>query len=133
MDLLFPLFSGLTLGVIHAFDIDHIVAVSNFSSRTLNRWTSARIGAAWGLGHSVVLLVAGGLVVAFRLTIPVIIQEGAEVLVGILLIIIGVWSLRDYLRRRSIHLHQHTHDGVEHVHFHSHREVPGHTHSHDHS
>lgn len=133
MELFLALFSGIALGCLHAFDIDHIVAVSAFTDRQANRWSAARMGAMWGLGHTAVLLVVGSILVIFRLSIPQIIQDGSELLVGVLLVVLGIWTIRGVMKKRRIHIHTHEHDGAQHVHFHSHHGDADHTHSHTHS
>ena len=49
---------GLLLGLKHALDADHVVAVSTITSQTKSLKKSARIGAFWGLGHTTSLLIA---------------------------------------------------------------------------
>ena len=133
MELLLALLSGATLGFMHSFDIDHIVAVSAFTGKTRQGWGAIRMGAMWGFGHTVVLLAIGGLLILFRLSIPQVVQFWSEVLVGIFLVGLGVWGIRDYIRNRHIHIHRHEHDGSAHIHFHSHEADPGHVHNHSHS
>ena len=133
MELFLALFSGVALGCLHAFDIDHIVAVSALSGRNIGRWTAARMGAMWGLGHSVMLLIVGGILVTFRLSVPQVLQDGSEILVGVLLVVLGIWTIRGVLRHRGVHIHQHDHDGTAHMHFHSHQKDPRHSHEHAHS
>ncbi|MGH2567515.1 MAG: sulfite exporter TauE/SafE family protein [Bacteroidota bacterium] len=135
MEILLPLFAGLTLGCIHAFDADHLVAVTAFASKPssgkrLDGRAAARFGLLWGLGHTATLLVLGTLSIAFRFIIPPMVESIAEVAVGILLISIGVWVLRDLLMKKNLHIHKHTHDGVEHIHLHSHRHGGDHRHQH---
>lgn len=133
MELFLALFSGIALGFLHAFDIDHIVAVSTFTGRNVNKWAAARMGAMWGLGHTVVLLLVGGILIVFRLSIPQVVQDWSEVFVGVLLVLLGLWTIRGVLRKRGIHMHMHEHDGSAHAHFHSHQADPSHTHRHTHS
>ncbi len=133
MELILALFSGITLGFMHAFDIDHIVAVSNFTGKNVNKWAAARMGAMWGLGHTAVLLLVGGILIVFRLSIPQVVQDWSEVLVGVLLVGLGLWTIRRVLTRRGVHIHEHEHGGESHVHFHSHADDPGQAHDHSHS
>ncbi|HEY4612546.1 MAG TPA: sulfite exporter TauE/SafE family protein [Bacteroidota bacterium] len=130
MDILLPLLAGLTLGCIHAFDVDHIVAVTAFASRRPNARSAAKFGLFWGLGHTATLVVLGAVSVALRFVIPPLVESAAEILVGILLIAIGVWVLRGHVQRKKLHIHTHTHDGVEHVHLHSHAHNESHNHTH---
>lgn len=130
MELLLALISGLALGVVHAFDADHIAAVTAFAGDHPNPKKATTIGIAWGLGHTVSLILLGALSVIFRFIIPPVLESVAELTTGFLLIAIGLWVMVDLFRNRSIHVHHHIHDGFEHVHFHSHRKRADHHHRH---
>jgi high-affinity nickel permease len=130
MELLLALFSGLVLGTLHAFDADHIAAVTAFSSKHPNPRKAAQFGIAWGIGHSATLIAFGLAAVAFRFVIPPLLESVAEGMIGGLLIGIGIWVLAGLLRRKKVHMHKHTHDGVEHAHFHSHAVEAHHRHRH---
>lgn len=130
MELILALFSGLILGTLHAFDPDHIAAVTAFASKHPEPRKAAGFGIAWGFGHSTTLLLFGFAAVAFRFVIPPLIESVAEGIVGALLVAVGGWVVVGTLKHRSIHIHRHTHDGVEHVHFHSHAESVHHRHRH---
>lgn len=130
MEFLLALVGGLTLGSIHAFDVDHVAAVSAFTSRHPDPKKAVWFGIVWGLGHTATLLAFGGVSVALKFVIPPIVESIAEIAVGLFLIGIGIWVLRDILRRRHIHGHKHSHDGVEHFHFHSHEHAEDHRHKH---
>lgn len=130
MEFLLALTGGLALGCIHAFDVDHIVAVSVFASQHQNPWKAAKLGMSWGLGHTAMLLVLGMTSVAFRFVITPSVQSMAETVVGILLVGIGAWVLFSRAEKKHIHIHKHEHDGREHVHLHSHSEHEGHKHRH---
>lgn len=130
MELLLAMIGGLTLGCLHALDVDHIAAVTVFVSKHPNPRQAATLGIRWGMGHTLSVFVLGVLSVMLKFIIPPLVQSLAEILVGVLLVAIGVWALRDSLRRHSIHLHKHIHDGVEHVHFHSHADRSDHSHGH---
>jgi len=130
MELLLAMVGGLTLGCLHALDVDHVAAVTVFVSKHPHPRQAATLGIRWGMGHTLSVFVLGGLSLMLKFFIPPLVQSLAEVLVGILLIAIGVWVLRDSLRRRDLHLHTHAHDGVEHIHFHSHQDRPDHSHTH---
>ena len=136
MEILLPLVAGLTLGCIHAFDADHLAAVTAFASRNAaadkhpEAKAAARFGLLWGLGHSAILLVLGLLSIVFRFIIPPVLESIAEIAVGALLVAIGVWVLRDLFLKKQLHIHKHTHDGVEHIHIHSHKRGEDHRHQH---
>ena len=113
---------------------DHLAALAPFTVDRPRRafW----VGLQWAIGHSVgvVLIALGSLLL--REIIPIdLISSYSERAVGVLLIGIGLWSLRKALATH-IHAHQHTHDGEHHTHIHVHteghgtNEPRGHFHSH---
>lgn len=111
---------GFLIGIRHATDPDHLVAVATLAIRHHSLSQSVRQGVAWGVGHSVVLLVVGGAVLALGASIPHGVASALEVLVGGMLIALGVDVLRRLVRER-IHVHVHTHEtGIRHLHAHSH-------------
>jgi ABC-type nickel/cobalt efflux system permease component RcnA len=120
---------GFLLGLKHALDADHVVAVSTIVSRHRKLSKASLVGALWGLGHTTTLFGVGVAVLAFRLTIPERVALVFELLVGVVLIGLGLSVLWD-LRRRRIHAHVHRHDGHEHWHVHSHEGSEGHEHPH---
>ncbi len=135
MDLFVALVSGFTLGALHAFDADHIAAVSALASRSNRTRSAVRLGVMWGLGHSLVLLAVGGTLTALGWTVPVMLQNGAEIGVGFLLVGLGVWTLWRVRQDWHPHVHHHAHDGSDHVHVHTHPDggQMSHEHQHHHS
>lgn len=91
--MLSPLFLGLLLGMRHALDADHVVAVSTIVSREKTLGKAARVGAWWGLGHSATLLLVGGAIVIFRLAIEPRVALAFEFVVALMLIALGVLNL----------------------------------------
>jgi cytochrome c biogenesis protein CcdA len=130
MELLLAMVGGLTLGCLHAFDVDHVAAVTVFVSKNPNPRHAAALGVRWGMGHTVTVFILGVLSTVLRLIIPPRVQMLAEILVGVLLVTIGVWVLWDVLKHHRVHIHKHMHDGVEHIHFHSHELRSDHRHKH---
>lgn len=122
---------GLLLGIQHALDPDHLIAVSTIVSEHKSfKWASL-IGAFWGLGHTTTLFIVGLLVVGLRLTIPPRLAGGLELLVAAMLIVLGINVLRRAFGTEKIHLHTHTHNPETHTHVHAHdnpREGHAHTH-----
>lgn len=124
------------LGMLHALDADHIMAVSGLASRRPSLRGSLRFCTRWAMGHGLVLLVIGGAVLLLGMAIPESLSTLAELLVGVVLIVIGAWVLWDLLKQRA-HLHFHTHDHLpQHAHWHSHaannKEHHTDTHKHEH-
>ena len=87
------LFLGFLLGIRHATDADHIVAIATIVSRQRNLRGSATIGAVWGIGHTLTILVVGGAIILFGVVIPPRLGLAMEFSVGIMLILLGVLTL----------------------------------------
>jgi sulfite exporter TauE/SafE len=122
---------GLLLGIQHALDPDHLIAVSTIVSEQRNfKWASL-IGAFWGLGHTTTLFIVGMLVIGLRVTIPPRLGSGLELLVALMLVILGVNVLRKSFGAERVHLHTHSHNPETHTHFHVH-ENPKQDHGHGH-
>lgn len=120
---------GFILGLKHALDADHVVAVSTIVSQVRGLKKSSLIGAAWGVGHSTTLLLVGLVILIFKLVIPNKVALFFEILVGFILVILGIGVLIKAIKEK-IHLHKHKHDNTVHTHFHSHKESPSHIHMH---
>lgn len=84
---------GLLLGVRHALDPDHVIAVGTISARTPSLRRSVGIGALWGLGHTLTILVAGGAMVILRAAISPRAGLAMEFAVALMLITLGVLNL----------------------------------------
>lgn len=133
---MFPfLATGFLVGMRHALEADHLAAVFSLASRPGARSALPRAGLFWGLGHAATLVAVAAVVLATRAAIPASWESAAELLVGLLLVVLGARLLLA-LRRQRVHLHVHRHDGGPvHLHLHSHRgEEVEHEHSpHDHA
>jgi ABC-type nickel/cobalt efflux system permease component RcnA len=121
--------AAFALGVEHSFEPDHVVAVSTIVAQSKAITKSLLTGWLWGLGHTTVLLIAGILVLLFRVQFPPGISSSFELIVGVMLVILGIWTLSK-LKRGKFHFHVHTHDSKTHAHVHSHAEGPSHEHAH---
>jgi ABC-type nickel/cobalt efflux system permease component RcnA len=125
---------SFALGLRHAADPDHLVAVSTLVAGVRDRAARAAavLGAAWGAGHATTLLLFGLPVIVLHAYVPPSIETLAEVFVGA---IIGVLGLRLLVRwrRGAFHVHEHRHepDGERHRHLHAHGREHGHGHRHD--
>ena len=84
---------GFLLGLRHAFDPDHMVAVSTIVARHRNPWIASWIGASWGIGHAATLIAIGAFVIGLRIAIPDAFARSAEIGIGVLLIGLGVANL----------------------------------------
>jgi len=112
---------GFVLGLKHALDADHLAAVSTMATERKSLFASSLIGAVWGLGHTISLLVAGVLVIFLHLEIGERASQALEFCVGLMLIVLGLNALRKLTRGR-VHIHAHEHDGYWHLHPHLHEK-----------
>lgn len=117
--LLATLLIGFTLGLRHALDTDHMVAVSTLVARERSIWKSTKIGAVWGLGHTATLLVMGVLIIVLGLKIPESLVPYLEVAVAAMLIFLGARTFWQLMRGQG-HFCTHNH-GETHVHTHFHQ------------
>ena len=130
---LFVLVGGLIIGLLHAFEPDHLAAVSsqitlnqnklNSKKQRLERltFTSTMRGAIWGLGHTSSIILVGLLIVGLSLKIPETFFLNVELIVGFLLISLAILTIKN--RGFSIHHHTHPHthsNGISHTHPHLH-------------
>jgi high-affinity nickel-transport protein len=91
---LLPLLAfGFVLGMRHATDPDHIIAVTTLVTRESRIVRAMRLGLAWGVGHTVTVMLVGGAIVLFRLTVPPRVGLSLEFGVGLMLIALGVVAL----------------------------------------
>jgi hypothetical protein len=121
---------GLLLGLRHALDADHIAAVSTLLTRERGVVRSCLLGVFWGAGHTVALLAAGVVVIAFRLTIAPGVEAALERAVGLVLVILGSHVLLRAIGGLVVHGHEHAHGGATHRHTHLHlgSSTAGHVH-----
>src|SRR5207249_6143949 len=123
---------GGLLGLRHAFEPDHLAAVSTLATRPGGRrlWSAARLGLIWGLGHTVTVGAVAVLIIAFGVRLPERFWPAAELLVAALLVLLGSLVIWRYVRGRwHMHVHQHT-AAAPHFHLHSHAADPNHGHAH---
>lgn len=114
---------GFLLGLKHATEADHLAAVATLATRS-GTWRDAlRQGAAWGIGHTVTLLLLGGAMLTLGHEIPDRLGQALEFCVGVMLVLLGLDVLRR-LRQQRVHFHAHAHgDGDVHLHAHRHAEA----------
>ena len=86
-------FFGLLLGIRHAVDPDHVVAVTAIATGERSVRRATRIGAMWGIGHTVTILAVGGAIIMFRIVIPPRLGLAFEFMVGLVLIVLGLANL----------------------------------------
>lgn len=84
---------GLVLGIRHASDSDHVVAVTAIAARHKRVGPAALIGAFWGLGHTTTICVVGAIIILLNLTLPPRVGLSLEFAVGIALTVVGMLNL----------------------------------------
>lgn len=102
--LLSVLFLGFFLGMRHATDADHVVAVTNFITRQRSMRGAVAIGSLWGIGHSLAIVIVGGAIVVFGLVIPPRVGLSFEFGVAVMLIVIGLMNLESFARWVQVHV-----------------------------
>ena len=120
---------AFSLGLLHALDADHIMAVSGLSAKKPSFKACLRFCAHWASGHGLALLVISSGVYLLGLAIPEQLSSVAESLVGLVLIMIGLWTLWQ-IYRQDLHLSFHHHEpDINHVHWHqsNHKKVQDHS------
>ena len=121
------LLTGLVLGMRHAFDRDHVAAVTHFISLEPDPVKSAWFGFRWALGHAATVLALGSLILVLHLKFDPAFERYAELAVGVTLIALGIWRLFLLWQERR-HAHRHAHKATQHTHLHTHQ--PGREHVH---
>jgi High-affinity nickel-transport protein len=129
---------GFFLGMRHATDPDHVIAVSTIVSRERALSKAALIGALWGLGHTITIVLVGAAIILFNVVIPPRIGLTMEFAVGLMLILLGILNLSGVSKWLSEkfspahphvtgeHAHLHEHDSHLHYHWHSHSPAQEH-------
>ncbi len=128
---------GFFLGVRHATDPDHVIAVTTIVCRQRSLRGAVWVGGLWGIGHTVTILVVGIAIVGFGVVIPPRLGLGMEFSVAVMLVLLGVLTLTGVTRRLqeglagdhhragtpAAHAHPHAHGDYVHSHLHGH--APG--------
>jgi high-affinity nickel-transport protein len=124
---------GFLLGMRHATDPDHVVAVTTIVAGQRSIRRAAYVGAAWGVGHTLTILLVGSAIIVFKWVIPPRLGLGMEMAVAMMLIILGVLNLGGTLRwirrerrtaERPAHIHSHAHSHGNCIHTHRHGHAP---------
>jgi high-affinity nickel-transport protein len=140
------LFLGFFLGMRHATDADHVVAIATIVSRERSMVGSALIGAAWGVGHTMTVMAVGAAIIVFGVVIPPRLGLSMEFAVGIMLVVLGILTLTGMSRTigvahahgvpggKPLDLQEHLHAHGDYVHQHLHGYGPGeHGHAEEHT
>jgi len=137
----FVLAAGFLIGLLHAFEPDHVVAIATQNSKSLQKTSlslfrrissgaikSSILGALWGAGNTSSLVLVSLLIFVFSMNIPIEMLDNFEFGVGVMLVTLGFFT---YFNRKLVgekHIHHHTHDGVIHTHPHAHDKAHSHGH-----
>jgi ABC-type nickel/cobalt efflux system permease component RcnA len=123
---------GFVLGMRHATDPDHVIAVSTIVSRQRSIRQAGVIGILWGIGHTITIFCVGAAIILFNVVIPPRIGLTMELAVGLMLILLGILNLTGVTQRITrrytpehkhggvVHSHRHEHGGIVHEHIHGH-------------
>jgi hypothetical protein len=98
---------GMVLGLHHALDADHVIAVSTISSREKSLRAALRLAAFWGVGHALTVLLVGGSIILFGAVVPPRLGLGLEFAVALMLMALGVANLTGGLDRLHRAAHEH--------------------------
>jgi len=132
---------GFFLGMRHATDPDHVIAVSTIVSRERNVAKSAWVGAVWGVGHTLTIFLVGTALILLDFVVP---QPGSrtaqfhisprfgllmDLAVAVMLIVLGIMNLRRFSRwvpslGEAAVVHSHSHSHGDYVHSHPHTHAP---------
>jgi high-affinity nickel permease len=105
---------GFLLGMRHATDADHVIAVSTIVSKERGLLKAGLIGALWGVGHTFTIFVVGIAIILFKIAIPTRLGLSMEFSVGLMLILLGVLNLSGVMQRWMAKA-DHTHGGLSHA------------------
>jgi hypothetical protein len=132
---------GLLMGMRHATDPDHVIAVTTILSRERRFTAATRIGIVWGFGHTLTVLAVGALIIVFKIAVPARLGLTMEFAVAMVLILLGVGAAARLVQRivaalagaprtagapPTVHSHPHCHSEGLHRHSHTHPHPDGH-------
>ena len=130
---------GFFLGMRHATDPDHVIAVTTIVSRQRNLLKAALTGIFWGIGHTFTIFVVGAAIILFDVVVPARVGLSMEFSVGLMLIVLGGMNIASFMRttrtivpagEESDAVHSHAHVHGDYVHNHPHDHAPE---NHEHS
>ncbi|MGC2698214.1 MAG: high-affinity nickel-transport family protein [Candidatus Angelobacter sp.] len=122
---------GFFLGMRHATDPDHVIAVTTIVSRQNKISRAALTGIFWGVGHTLTIFVVGTAIILFGVVIPARIGLSMELSVALMLVLLGVMNILAFMRSArsvakvqngtsAVHTHHHSHGDFIHTHPHGH-------------
>lgn len=123
---------GFFLGMRHATDPDHVIAVTTIVTRQRQLRRAAMTGAFWGVGHTLTIFAVGAMIILFNVVIPTRLGLSMEFSVALMLIVLGMMNVAAFMRSTSAISASATDSGAGHVHPHAHGDYV-HTHAQGHS
>jgi high-affinity nickel permease len=120
---------GFFLGMRHATDADHVIAISTIVSRQRSMRGAVLIGGLWGIGHSITVAIVGGAIILFSVAISPRTGLAMEFAVGVMLAVLGIFNLAGFRLwikdnivpgKHRYHAHTHAHGDYAHCHVHGH-------------
>ncbi|HSM85014.1 MAG TPA: hypothetical protein VLT16_02625 [Candidatus Limnocylindrales bacterium] len=124
---------GFFLGMRHATDPDHVIAVTTIVSRQRKLTRAALTGVFWGIGHTLTIFFVGAAIILFGIVIPARVGLGMELSVGLMLVALGLLNVKAFVRStlsspsadgnaepHVVHSHPHSHGDYVHNHPHGH-------------
>lgn len=103
METILPLLFALGIGFTHAFEADHLIAISNIVTQRTRTKLAIKDGIYWGLGHTSTILMIGGVIILGKLLVNETLFSYLEGVVGVLLITLGFLRIRKLLRSSRTH------------------------------
>ena len=115
---------GFFLGMRHATDPDHVIAVTTIVARQRRVGAAALIGVLWGIGHTLTMVAVGGAIIVFGVVIPPRLGLTMELSVALMLILLGLLNVAGIMRwitaiATPVHVHPHRHGDYAHSHGHT--------------
>lgn len=105
---------GFVLGIRHAMEPDHMIAVSTIASQSRKLWQASLAGVFWGIGHTVTLFIIGLIFIMMKNDISEKWSLTLEFLVGIMLVYLGITAMLS-IRKKQNHSHLHQHENMIHL------------------
>jgi ABC-type nickel/cobalt efflux system permease component RcnA len=93
---------GFVMGIKHAIEPDHVIAVSTIASQSKKLSRSSLAGVFWGIGHTATLFIVGIILLIMKGEIPEKWAMSLEFLVGIMLVYLGITTITSF---KKIHVH----------------------------
>lgn len=123
---------GFFLGMRHATDADHVVAISTIVSCQRSMRGAVLIGGLWGIGHSITVAIVGGAIILFSVALSPRTGLAMEFAVGVMLVVLGIFNLAGFRLwikdnvapgTHQFHAHTHAHGDYAHSHVHGHAKA----------